>query len=678
MIKKLSLIAIAALSLTACNRQARPKAESVDVLTSNLDTTVKPTDDFFHFANGGWIKKNPIPNDETRWGIGSLVKEELYSRLRHINEEAVKAGAKKGVDQQIGDFWYSGMDTVSIEKKGIEPLKDELKAISELKTPKDVMAQAAHMHTYGAGVFFSEGVQQDAKNSDMQGYVLWQGGIGLPERDYYFNTDPRTTAIRNAYPHYITTILTLSGIDSNAAAAKSTAIIALETKLAKASRKLEDLRDPYANYNKMAITDLKKLSPGIDWPATLKQIGVTHIDSVIVGQPEFYKELDKVIASEKIETLKDYMTFHLIRTFAGNLSNNFAQANFDFYGKLLRGAKEQRPRWKRVLDSEEDAIGEALGQLFVREYFNENAKKRYTGMVEGIRTAFKARIQKLDWMSDSTKQKALAKLATVKPKVGYPDKWKDFSALKIDRGPYVLNVMRGNQWWNQYSLNKLGKPVDREEWDMTPQTYNAYYNPSNNEIVLPAGQFTVPGKRDEELDDALVYGYTAASTIGHEITHGFDDEGRQFDAKGNLKDWWSKEDGKQFSLRSQLLVNQFNNMVVVDTLHINGKASLGENLADLGGILLGVDAFKQTETYKKGEKINGYTPMQRFFQGYALGWMLQIRQEQLAAQIMTDVHAPAQYRVNGPFANVPDFYEAYNVKPGDKMYLADSLRVHLW
>jgi putative endopeptidase len=428
----------------------------------------------------------------------------------------------------------------------------------------------------------------------------------------------------------------------------------------------------------MAISDLKKTYPGTDWSGVLTKIGVKHVDSVIVMQPEFLKALDQVIATEKIETLKDYLTFHLLKGFAADLSTPFVNANFDFYGKTINGAKQLRPRWKRVLDFEEEAIGEALGQLFVHEYFNETAKKRYNDMVEGIRTAFKARIQKLDWMTDSTKQKAIYKLSTVRKKVGYPDKWKDFSALKIDRGPFVLNVLRSRQWWNNYSLNKLGKPVDRDEWDMTPQTYNAYYNPSNNEIVLPAGQFTVPGKRDSELDDALVYGYTAASTIGHEITHGFDDEGRQFDEKGNLKNWWSKTDEEQFKKRSQLLVNQFNGMVVVDTLHINGKASLGENLADLGGILLGVDAFKQTDTYKKGVKINGLTPMQRFFQGYALGWLLQIRQEQLASQLMTDVHAPAQYRVNGPMPNVPDFYEAYNVKPGDKMYLPDSLRVHLW
>ena len=676
MSKKLFSIAVFAALLCSCHQPAAVKTE--DVLVTDMDTTVRPNDDFFHYANGGWIKRNPIPNDETHWGIGNMVKEELYDRLRKINEMALKKGATTGVDQQIADFWYSGLDTTSIDAKGIESLRDELNAIQAIKTPADVMDQAAHMHTYGSGVFFDEGVQQDAKQSDVMAYSIGQGGLGLPNRDYYFNTDPITTKVRAAYPQYITRILTLSGVDSSQAAMKASNIIALETKLAKASKKLEDLRDPYANYHKMAIADLRKTYPGTDWAGVIAKIGVKHVDSVIVMQPEFLKALDLIVSTEKIETLKDYMTFQLLKSFAADLSKPFVDANFDFYGKTISGAKQLRPRWKRVLDFEEEAIGEALGQLFVHEYFNETAKKRYNDMVEGIRTAFKARIEKLDWMTYSTKQKALYKLSTVRKKVGYPDKWKDFSKLKIDRGPFVLNVLRARQWWNSYSLNKLGKPVDRDEWDMTPQTYNAYYNPSNNEIVLPAGQFTVPGKRDAELDDALVYGYTAASTIGHEITHGFDDEGRQFDEKGNLKNWWSKTDEEQFKKRSQLLVNQFNGMVVVDTLHINGKASLGENLADLGGILLGVDAFKQTDTYKKGEKINGLTPIQRFFQGYALGWLLQIRQEQLAAQIMTDVHAPAQYRVNGPMPNVPEFYEAYNIKPGDKMYLADSLRVHLW
>ena len=677
MTKKLLSIAAFAAILSACH-QPEPAKTSEDILTTNMDTTVQANQDFFTYANGGWLKKNAIPNDETRWGIGNKVKEELYARLQNINDQALKKAAKSGVDQQIGDFWFSGLDTTSIEAKGVEPLRDELNAIQALKTPADVMTQTAHLHSIGVNTFFGEGVQQDAKQSDVMAYYMGQGGLGLPDRDYYFNTDPITTKVRNAYPAYITRLFILSGVDSVKASEKAQGILALETKLAKASRKLEDLRDPYKNYNKVAISDLKKNYPGIDWAGVITKIGVKHVDSVIIGQPEFFKALDGVVASEKIETQKDYLTFHLLKSYAAELSTPFVTANFDFYGKTINGAKQLRPRWKRVLDSEEEAIGEALGQLFVREYFNEKAKKRYVDMVEGIRTAFKARIEKLDWMTDSTKQKALHKLSTIKKKVGYPDKWKDFSALKIDRGPCALNVLRARKWWNDYYLNKLGKPVDRDEWDMTPQTYNAYYNPSNNEIVLPAGQLTVPGKRDEELDDALVYGYTAASTIGHEITHGFDDEGRQFDENGNLKNWWSKADEEQFNKRAQLLVNQFNHMVVVDTLHINGKASLGENLADLGGILLGLDAFKQTETYKSGKLINGMTPLQRFFQGYALGWMMQIRQEQLASQLMTDVHAPAMYRVNGPMPNVPEFYEAFHVKPGDKMYLADSLRVHLW
>ncbi|NDC42932.1 MAG: M13 family peptidase, partial [Chitinophagia bacterium] len=323
-------------------------------------------------------------------------------------------------------------------------------------------------------------------------------------------------------------------------------------------------------------------------------------------------------------------------------------------------------------------LGESLGQLFVKEYFSPRAKERYEQIVENVRQAYAQRMQHLTWMSDSTRQRALHKLATIKKKVGFPDKWKDLSTLKVDRGAWATNMMRANSWWNSYELNKLGTPVDRNEWDMTPQTYNAYYNPSNNEIVLPAAMMTVPGYRDEQLDDALVYGYTAASTVGHEITHGFDDEGRQFDEMGNLRNWWLPQDSAQFTNRANLLVRQFNAMVPLDTLHINGKATLGENLADLGGILIGLDAFKQTNCYHKGEKIAGLTPLQRFFLGYSLGWMMATRPERLATQLLTDVHAPAKNRVNGPFPNVPEFYEAFDIKPGDKMYLPDSMRVHLW
>ncbi len=671
------VLAIATLA-GACTQPATKEAAKADILNMNRDTTARPNDDFFEYANGGWIKKNPIPGDETSYGVGELVQKELYEKLRFINEEAVKKAEKTGAGQQIGDFWYSAMDSAGIEQNGLKPLQAELDKIAAAKTAKDIMAQAAHMHTFGANVFFNEGVGQDAKNSDVEAYGMDQGGLGLPNRDYYFNKDERTTKIRVAYPEYVASVFINMGVDKAVATKKADAILAFETKLATASRKLEDLRDPYKNYNKFAITQLNKIAPGTDWPAYLGIIGVKHIDSVVVGQPEFYTALDKAVNTTDLQTLKDYMSFHLVRTFSGFLSKPYFDASFNFYNKTIRGQEQPRPRWKRALDIEQSAIGESLGQLFVKEYFSPKAKERYEQMVENVRTAYKARIMKLDWMTDSTKQKAISKLASIKKKVGYPDKWKDYSTLKIDRSSIVTNLMRSNEWEGNYELNKLGKPVDRSEWTMTPQTYNAYYNPSNNEIVLPAAMMTVPGFKDEDLDDALVYGYTAASTVGHEITHGFDDEGRQFDEKGNLRNWWGPQDSAQFTKRAEVLVQQFNKMTPLDTLHVNGKATLGENLADLGGILIGLDAFKQTEAYKKGEKISGMTPLQRFFLGYSLGWLVEQRKERIASQLLTDVHSPAKCRVNGPFPNVPEFYEAFNIKAGDKMYIPDSARVHLW
>jgi putative endopeptidase len=676
--KALILGACSAFLLASCKGGDKSAAKA-DLLAVNRDSLTNPNQDFFQYAEGAWLKNNPIPGDETSWGIGQLVNEELYKRKLTINEEAAKKSNATGVEKQVGDFWAAGMDTIAIEKAGAAPLQAQLQKIYSAADRAALLKEVAYLHTIGVNALFSEGVSQDAKNSEVMSYDLGQGGIGLPNRDYYFNNDARSAKVRGAYPGYIATLFRLTGeTDSAKALNRANAVVALETRLAKASRKLEALRDPYANYNKMSVQDLTKLAPGVEWNAMFTGIGLPKIDTVIVGQPEFYTELNKVLDTEKPEVLKDYLAFHYISTFAPYLSKPFVDASFNFNSRTIRGAKEQRPRWKRVLDAEEHTIGEEVGQLFAKEYFNETAKKRYSDMVERIREAYKARIEKLDWMSDSTKQKALNKLATMKKKVGYPDKWKDFSKMQIGRSSYAENIMHASEWWNAYTIAKLGKPVDREEWDMTPQTYNAYYNPSNNEIVLPAGIFTVPGYRDEELDDALVFGYAAASTIGHEITHGFDDEGRQFDAQGNLKSWWSPQDSAQFAQRAQVLVKQFNGMIAVDTIHINGAASLGENLADLGGLLLGVDAFKQTDVYKKGEKISGYTPLQRFFLGYALGWMYQIREEQLATQVMTDVHAPAKFRVNGPLPNVPAFYEAFGAKPGDKMYLPDSARVKLW
>nr|MCU0355766.1 M13 family metallopeptidase [Cytophagales bacterium] len=521
-------------------------------------------------------------------------------------------------------------------------------------------------------------ISQDAKNSDVVAVLLWQAGIGLPERDYYFKTDTTNVRIRKEYVSHLTKMFQLLGDAEATARQNAEMVMKMETQLAKASRKLEDLRDPYANYNKMAVGDMKKMATSLDWPQYFSQIGIAKLDSVIVGQPEYYREVDKALKAYSIADWKNYLRWHLLNAQAPYLNKAIEQEDFYFFRTVLSGVKEQKPRWKRVLRAEGQVMGELLGQLFVKEYFNEKTKQRYTDMVENVREAYRERINKLTWMSSETKQKALVKLNAMNKKVGYPDKWKDFSTLEIKPDSYARNMIRAAQWQHQREVNKLGKPVDRTEWGMSPQTYNAYYDPSNNEIVLPAGIFTVPGYRDEELDDAIVYGYAAASTIGHEITHGFDDEGRKFDAKGNLTNWWTKADEEAFAKRADVMVDQFDNIEVIDGMKINGKATLGENIADLGGVVLGLDAFKKTEQYKKGEKKGGLTPVQRYFMGYALGWLGHERNESLKQQLQTDVHSPAKYRVNGIFVNVDEFYTAFNVQPADKMYRTADKRVRIW
>jgi len=678
MIKQLLACFALAAMLISCNSKDEKKETKDDILFSSLDTTVRPSDDFFEYANGGWIKKNPIPNEQSSWGIGNLVFEENLRRTREISEEAAKSGAAKGSNEQkIGDFWSSGMDSVKIENDGLKHLQPYLDKINAITDIKSLLATVSEFRKLGSYTLFADFVTQDDKNSEVMTYKLWQGGIGLPEREYYFKTDSATKNIRNEYVKYIATMLHMAGDDSLTANKAAADILAMETKLAQASRKLADLRDPYANYNKKAIADLGKMSASIDWNNFLTTEGVKSIDSVIVGQPEFFKALETILKSTPINVWKSYVRFNLISDFAGSLPDRFGVTAFNF-NKLFSGAKERRPRWKRVMQSEENAMGELLGQLYVKKYFNETAKKRYIDLVEAIRDALRERIKNLSWMSDSTKEKAYAKLAAVTKKVGYPDKWKDFSAMTISNDSYLQNIVNANIWQHNYEFNKLGKPVDRTEWGMTPQTWNAYYNPSNNEIVLPAGIFTVPGFKDEELDDALVYGYAGASTIGHEITHGFDDEGRQFDAKGNLVSWWTKKDEEEFKKRAEAIIKQFDEYEPLPGYHINGKATTGENIADLGGILVGLDAFKKTQTYKDGKLINGMTPLQRYFLGYALSWQFHIREESLRNRLLTDVHSPAKYRVNGPFVDVDDFYTAFNIKPGDKMYRADSLRARIW
>ncbi len=678
----LSLPLLAALA-AACNSASNSSAGTngkPDLLRAALDTTVAPGDDFFRYANGTWIKNHPIPASESNSGIGIEVQKEVYERLRQTSIDAAKANAAPGSTQQkIGDFWAVGMDSVKANQLGYTPIKPELDRIAALKSVADVQTEIARLIPLGVDALIGPNVQQDAKNSDKMALYLLQAGLGLPNRDYYFNTDTRTKNIRRAYVRHVATTFKLLGHDSTTANAQAAKVMALETALAKSSRKLEALRDPYANYHKMSLAQLDKLTPGLNWKTWLSQLGQQHIDSVIVGQPEFYQTANQLLKTTPLADWQAYLSWQLAHEFAPTLSQDFDRENFHFYGTVLRGATSQRPRWKRVLDMQERALGDALGQLFVQEYFKPETKARYDTLVKNMVASFADHIKQVDWMSAPTKEVALDKLRKITPKVGYPTKWKDYASLQIDRSSLTANVMRANQWrYKYYEIDKLGKPVDRTEWGMTPQTYNAYYNPSNNEIVLPAAAFAVPTLLDADADDALVYGYAGASTIGHELTHGFDDEGSQFDAKGNLHEWWSKADRQRFNQRVSQIVRQFNGYTLLDSLHINGKATAGENIADLGGIVIGLDAFKKTKEYKEGKKVAGLTPVQRYFLGYALGWQMHVRDEALASQLLTDVHSPAQYRVNGPMADVPAFYEAFGVKPGQKLYRPDSARVKIW
>lgn len=644
-----------------------------------MDLSVDPGKDFFDYANGAWLARNPIPASESGWGIGKVVDEELYGKLRQISEQAAKSQAQAGSDQQqIGDFWSTAMDEGRADALGLTPLTAELALIDSIETVEDVIDVSFALRPIDVGAFCSVSVSQDEKQSDVMSVHIDQGGLGLPDRDFYFNPEKGTARIRQEYVAHVGRMLKLLGRSDRDSGKAAKNIMKFETALAKASRKLEDLRDPEKNYNKMPPGSLTgKYTPLIEWDDRLAAMSLRP-NYVIVGQPEFFAALNRLVEKTPLPVLKDYLRIQLVSGYAEYLSKPWAEEDFSFTGKVLSGQKEQRPRWKRVLDAQGNAMGMVLGKTFVREYFPPKAKRRYSELVEAIRTAYRERIVRLDWMSDATKAKAMEKLAKITAKVGYPDQWKDYSALIVTTNSYCENMMNAARWRFHDMISKYGKPVDRKEWEMTPQTYNAYYEPANNEIVLPAAIFTVPGMRDEELDDAVVYGYAAASTIGHEITHGFDDEGRQFDRAGNLKDWWTAEDASRFQKRAEVMVAQFNAYEPLPGMHINGRASLGENLADYGGLLLGLDAFKKTEQYREGAKIGGLTPIQRYFLGYALGWVYQEREEKLRRELLSDVHSPAKWRVNGPLSNMVEFDEAFGVKPGQPMWRPPEMRVKVW
>jgi putative endopeptidase len=665
---------------TSTKKQALEASVS-DPLASHRDTTLKAGDDFFSYTNGGWFKANPIPASEKGNGIFLIVQDSINTILRLICDDCSKnPGVKGTVRQKIGDFYASGMDTLSREQMKLKPIQSELDLIEQMKNKKDLLQECAHLHTIGSSPMFSFWVTRDDKMSSKYAAFLSQGGLGLPDRDYYFNTDARTKNIREKYKEHIVQVFVLSGENALSAKMKAELVFNYEKDLAGACRKMEDLRDPYKNYNKMSVAAFSKLSPSIDWPEMFKQLGVPGLDTIITGQPEFVQALDKKInkSSGDLSGWKAYMKWKELSKFSRYLGKAFEDEDFHFNSTVMSGSTEQKPRWKRMVELTEGTLDEIVSQEYVAHYVPAGTKERLTAMAKNILDVYADHLKNLDWMSDSTKAKALNKLSGVVMKMGYPDKWKDYSSLAINRTSLVENIMSAEQWSYAYMMNKYGKPVDRTEWIMTAETYNAYYEPTNNEIVIPACNFIVPGFGTGIPDDAVLYGVIGGSTMGHEITHGFDDEGSQYDEKGNLHDWWTKEDRAQFNKRSKNLAEEFNKYTVLDSLHVRGMATLGENIADLGGVIMGYEAFKKTEQWKKQVKINGLTPDQRYFMAYAYSWMTQQRNQSAAKQIMSDVHAPAKWRVNGPLSNITAFYTAFQIKPGDKMYREEKDRVKIW
>lgn len=664
-------------SIISCSKK---ETSQEDPIITHRDTTVNPNDDFFMYANGNWFKQNPIPASERSNGIFRTIGDTINAQIKQICEKSAKmTDAKKGSNEQkIGDFYAAGMDTVTIDKLGLSPLKEEINKIKAINDIPSVIASISHLHTIGANPAFSLYVGQDDKISDKYAVFLGQGGLTLGNRDYYFNTDKETVNIRNEYVKHLQAMAELSGYSKNEAEQKAAVIMKMETEMAKNSRKLEALRDPIANYNKMSLETFSASTPNIDWKSVTSSMGFKNVDTLIIGQPEFYKALNQMIKSYSISDWKTYLEWQLLDTYAGYLSSDFEKQNFYFFSTVMSGVKEQKPRWKRIVEQTDGALGELIGQIYVKEYLPKGSKEKLLEIGNNVRDVYAERIKKLDWMSEETKKKALFKLSKIVMKVGYPDKWKDLSSININRKTYLENVKAVNVWAINDMISKFGKPVDRTEWGMYPQTYNAYYNPSNNEICVPGCNILVPGFEGRMPDDAILYSIIGGSTFGHELTHGFDDQGSQYDEKGNLNNWWTEEDLKKFKEKTKLIVEQFNEYEALPGKFVNGDATQGENIADLGGIVMGFEAFKKTAQYKNKEVISGLSPEKRFFLGYAYAWMVNIKTESLAQQLLTDVHSPAKYRINGPLQNMPEFYEAFSIKPGSKMRRPDDKRVVIW
>ena len=675
-ILKLSTLALVTLfgSLTAAAQTAVTKF----IDSANMDLSVKPGDDFNAYASGTWIKNNPVPAKETRWGSFNQLRDFNINAVKTVLEKAAadKTAASGSVTKRVADFYTAGMDSAAIEKRGTAPVLPHLERINSISDVQGIMNEISNLRTMGvAAPLFGFFVAQDRKNVEHMIPQFGQGGTTLPDRDYYLKNEGRNAGIQEAYKKYITTLFMLVGSAKEKAEQNAISIFELEKKLAAAQLSRVEMRDPYKTYNKFLVADFGKITPGINWQQMLMQLRVTGEDSILINNPSFFKSVDSLLKAMPLQDWKVYLQWNVLKASAPHLSAAFVDANFA-YNQVLSGQRIQTPRWQRISTLTDGSVGELLGQLYVKDYFKPAAKARMTELVANLRKAFAIRINQLDWMSTATKEKALAKLAAFRPKIGYPDKWKNYDSLEISNEKYFENILNVGQWNYNYMINQLGKPVDRELWGMTPPTVNAYYNATLNEIVFPAGILQFPFF-DANADDAVNYGGIGA-VIGHEMSHGFDDNGSKYDADGTLRNWWTEEDRTKFDAKTKELGKQFDGYTIQDTIHVNGKLTMGENIGDLGGLNVAFEAFKMTEQGKSSKKIDGFTPDQRFFLGWAQVWRGSILPQTASQLILTDNHSPSQFRAIGAPVNIDAWYKAFKVKPDNKLYKKPEERIRIW
>ncbi len=645
---------------------------------ANLDTTANPRTDFYQYACGGWMKANPLTDEYSRFGSFDQLAENNRTQIKSLIEELAKKQSEPGsVAQKVGDLYNIAMDSAKLNAEGVAPIKAELEKIAAISDRKVLSALIAEMHRDGFGPFFGMYVGADDMNSSMNIAQLYQGGLSLGQRDYYMENDDHTKEIRAKFEEHVAKMFQLAGFTAEEAQKAAANVMKVENRLAEGSKSMVELRDPHANYNKITVAQLQKEVPGIDWNTYFTLAGLKDLKEVNAGQIGQLKTVADLLNKEDLDVLKSYLEWNVINTAAGYLSDDFVAQNFEFYGKVLSGRKEMQPRWKRAVGSVNGVLGEAVGQMYTEKYFPAAAKERMVKLVSNLQKALGERIQGLEWMSEETKAKAQEKLAAFHVKIGYPDKWKDYTSLEIMNDSYWNNIVRSNHFDYNEMIAKAGKPVDKDEWLMTPQTVNAYYNPTTNEICFPAGILQYPFF-DMNADDACNYGAIGV-VIGHEMTHGFDDQGRQYDKDGNLKDWWTAADAENFKQRAQVLVDYFNNIKVLPDLNANGELTLGENIADHGGLQVAYVALQKAMAENPlGNDENGFTPAQRFFLSYANVWAGNVRDEQIRLQTKSDPHSLGRWRVNGALPHIGTWYEAFGVQEGDPLYLPVEQRASIW